>query len=72
MLLLVRLRIVIHGSVDGYSRLIVFLQCSNNNKSSTVLSYFLRSLQLYGLPERIQTDRGGENVQVLLYKIIVQ
>ncbi len=68
MLLLGRWRIVTHGAVDGYSRLIVFLQCSNNNRSSTVLSYFL---EVYSCMDYIRTDRGGENVQVLLYKIIV-
>ena len=56
--------IVVHGGIDGYSRLIVFLQCSSNNQSDTVLKHFLKGAQLYGLPERIRTDRGGENVQV--------
>ena len=33
---LIRWKFVIHGAIDGYSRLIVFLKCSTNNKSGTV------------------------------------
>ncbi|XP_062327721.1 uncharacterized protein LOC134028269 [Osmerus eperlanus] len=32
---LIRWRIVIHGGIDGYSRLVVFLRASSNNRSST-------------------------------------
>ena len=32
-----RWRFVIHGGIDGFSRMIVFLQCSTNNKPVTVL-----------------------------------
>ncbi|KTF88315.1 hypothetical protein cypCar_00038673 [Cyprinus carpio] len=39
-----RWRIVIHGGIDGYSRLIVFLRASNNDCSSTVMSYFLNAM----------------------------
>ena len=53
-----------HGGIDGYSRLITFMQCSNNNRSRTVLHYFVTGVQCYGIPERIRTDRGGENTQV--------
>ena len=59
-----RWRLVVHGAIDGFSRLIVYLQCNNNNKSSTVLGAFQRGVEQHGLPERIRSDRGGENVQV--------
>ena len=55
---------MVHGGVDGFSRLIVYLQCSNNNKSRTVLHAFQNGVQQYGLPERIRSDIGGENVEV--------
>ncbi|XP_013889899.1 uncharacterized protein LOC106537082 [Austrofundulus limnaeus] len=61
---LIRWRIVIHGAVDGFSRLILFLQASNNNRSSTVLSAFVRAIARYGPPSRVRTDRGGENNSV--------
>ncbi|KAJ3840070.1 hypothetical protein F5878DRAFT_498744, partial [Lentinula raphanica] len=38
---LIRWGIVIHGFIDGYSRLITALRAHNNNRSSTVLSLFL-------------------------------
>ena len=56
---------MVHGGIDGFSRLIVFLQCSSNNKSSTVLHAFRSGVQQYGLPQRIRSDRGGENVEVI-------
>ena len=33
---LVRWRIVIHGGIDGYSRKVVYLHASSNNRASTV------------------------------------
>ncbi|KAJ3878413.1 hypothetical protein F5051DRAFT_306310, partial [Lentinula edodes] len=38
---LIRWGIVIHGFIDGYSRLITGLRASNNNRGQTVLSLFL-------------------------------
>ncbi|KAF8057838.1 hypothetical protein FPV67DRAFT_1382712, partial [Lyophyllum atratum] len=38
---LIRWGIVIHGFIDGYSRLITALQASNNNLGQTVLELFL-------------------------------
>ncbi len=59
-LLCFRWRIVIHGGIDGYSRLIVFLRASNNNRSSTVMNCFLIAVARYGVPSRVRTDHGGE------------
>ncbi|XP_019858490.1 PREDICTED: uncharacterized protein LOC109586726 [Amphimedon queenslandica] len=66
---LIRWKFVIHGAIDGFSRLIMFLKVSNNNRASSVLSGFMEALQEYGLPSRIRTDRGGENVQVSEYML---
>ena len=50
---LIRWRIVIHGGIDGYSRLPVYLQASTNNRADTVLNCFLSAVALYGLPSSV-------------------
>lgn len=56
-----------HGAIDGFSRCILFLQCSDNNKSSTVLHLFRGGIRQYGLPKCIRCDAGGENVKVRIW-----
>ncbi len=55
---------MIHGGIDGFSRLIVYLHCSDNNRSSTVKENFCRALEKYGFPSRVRCDQGGENYGV--------
>ena len=55
---------ITHAGIDGYSRLIVFLHCSNNNKASTVYTHFLQAARQHGLPSRVRTDQGRENTLV--------
>ena len=64
-----RWRIVIHGGVDGYSRLIV-LRCGTNNRASTVLDVFQSATRRLVIPSRVQVDRGGENTRVADYMVI--
>ena len=44
--------------------MVVYLQCSTNNRASTVFDADMEAVQNYGLPSRVRSDRGGENVQV--------
>ena len=46
---LTRWRLVIHGTIDGHSRLITYLQCNNNNLAVTVLHLFLDTISVHGL-----------------------
>ena len=66
---LVRWRFVTHAGIDGYSRTVVYMRCSSNNRSSTVLSAFLEGVQRFGVPSRVRCDCGGENVHVARYML---
>ena len=66
---LIRWRIVVHGGIDGYSRVVVYLKAAVNNKASTALSAFKIGVQEYGLPSRVRTDLGGENVLIAEYML---
>lgn len=59
-----RWRFVIHSGIDGFSRLIVYLTASTNNRASTVLDSFLCAVHQFGLPSRVRSDKGLENIEV--------
>ena len=62
-----RWRLVIHSGIGGFSRLVVFLKCSANNKVKTVLDSFYQAIQRYRTPLKIRTDHGTENIEVARY-----
>ena len=68
-LIMFRWRMVVHGAVDGYSRLVVYLHCSNNNRAETVFQLFQEAVNQHGLPSRLRTDKGGENVDDAMYML---
>ena len=59
---LIHYGLVIHAAIDGFSRLITYIKCSDNNRAETVLGCFMDATEEYGIPSRIQTDYGGENI----------
>ena len=60
---------VIHGGIDGFTRMIVFLECHTNNRASTVYRLFHNALQTYGLPSRVRSDKGRENCDVAWFML---
>jgi hypothetical protein len=61
---LILYKIVIHGFVDGYSRLIVGLRARNNNRAVTVEATFHEARRRHGTPRRVRGDHGRENLRV--------
>ena len=42
----------------------MFLKCSTNNKSATVMNEFYHASTQFGVPSRVRSDKGGENILV--------
>jgi hypothetical protein len=59
--------IVIHGIIDGATRLNVSLVASNNNRADTVYQNFAEATSEFGVPWRMRGDDGGENNRVAEY-----
>lgn len=66
---LIAWRFVIHGCIDGYSRMITHLNCATNNLAATAFQHFNEGVQKYGLPSRVRGDCGVENVEVARFMI---
>ena len=60
---------VTHCGIDGYTRMVIFLECSTNNQATTVYKLFLTAVERYGLPSRLGCDQGGENILVAQHMI---
>lgn len=66
---LIRWHLVIAGGIDGFSRLITFLQCTDNNRAETILNCFLKGVDQFGIPLRVRSDQGMENSKIADYMI---
>lgn len=64
---LIHWKFVIHGCIDGHTRLITYLKCAPDNKGSTVLGAFLEAVKKFGVPARVRGDHGKENFALAEY-----
>ena len=53
-----------HRGMYGYSRPVVFLCCSSDNRAATVANLFLGATTEFCWPSRVRKDKGGENSEV--------
>ena len=58
-----------HAGIDGYSHLITYMQCSSNNRASTVYELFLKAVEKHQLPSCVRSDQGRENMLVAQHMI---
>lgn len=49
-----RWRFVVHGGMDGFSHLVVYLTVAGNNRASKILQSFITAVEQYGLPHHRQ------------------
>ena len=68
----IRWRIVIHGCINGYSKKVIYIHASDNNRANTVLNLFLESTTELDWPSRVRSDKGGENYDVARAMLTVQ
>ena len=66
--ILTRLCMVIHGDVDGFTRIPVFFHCFIN-KAAIVVELFLNTAENYGLHQAKEAGNGRENVDVTWYML---
>ncbi len=65
---LIAYRFVIHGCIDGYSRMVLYTECKTDNKAITVLNLFQSAVEKFDLPLR----RGVENFEVTRFMLANQ
>jgi hypothetical protein len=56
---------VVSLGVDGCTRTITHLKIADNNEALTTFEAFMSGVEKYGLPDRVRTDHGGENILIL-------
>lgn len=56
--------IVVHGGIDGYSRLIPFLRAATSNSAKAAATFFVAGTNNFGIPSRVRTDHGTEYVHI--------
>ena len=62
-------RILIRGGIDRFSRLVVYLKASTNNRPATVVNYFHEAVSRYNLHSHVRCDLGMANYEVGSYML---
>ena len=66
---LIQWKFVVHGCIDGNSPTIIYLKCRTNNLAATALEFFIEGTEKFGIPLRVRTDCGVENVDIARFMI---
>ena len=69
---LIRWKIVIHAFIDGFSRFLLGILASNNNRATTVLDLFENITEVFGFPSGMRGDHGTENLLVAALMEVVR
>ena len=55
-----RWKLIIHGGIDGFPRLVSHLKITSDNKAISAQRVFIAGLRIFGFPSRIRVDGGSE------------
>ena len=69
---LIHWRLITSGCVDGCSRKIIWLICSDNNRADTTYGYFLNAIQEFQCPFQVRGDKGVENKMIAKHMIAIR
>lgn len=63
---------MIHGCIDGFSRMIIYLKCETSIQAEPVLNLFCSAIRDHGFPSRVRSDHGYENVLVAVLMNLIR
>jgi hypothetical protein len=49
--------------------LVIYAHCATDNTAQTVLEQFIQGVSIFGLPSRVRSDHGFENIEVACYML---
>ncbi|CAG2204423.1 unnamed protein product [Mytilus edulis] len=64
---------VIHGGIDGFSRMVTFKNLALDNEEATALEPFVRGCQEFGAPSRVRTDHASMDLwPIAISKLVLE
>ena len=61
---------IVHAGMDGFSPTITCIKCATNNQAVTALGAFNEGVAVFGVPDKVRTYHGGDNIEIWRYMII--